>query len=74
MFLFIGYDGQYYLDSSDWKKEVPLGSVFDVSFVDTLLPKLARVRSRDPCASPAAWTQPIGWPMRCADKPHIRNT
>ncbi len=48
MFLFIGYDGQYYLDSSDWKKEVPLGSVFDVSFADTLLPKLARVRSREP--------------------------
>ena len=28
-YLFVGYDGQYYLCCSDWKKEVPLGSVFD---------------------------------------------
>ena len=32
VFLFVGYNGQYYLCCSDWKKEVPLGSVFDKSF------------------------------------------
>jgi MoaA/NifB/PqqE/SkfB family radical SAM enzyme len=48
LYLFIGYDGQYYLDSSDWRKDVPLGSVFEVSFVDILAEKLAHVRSREP--------------------------
>jgi hypothetical protein len=47
-YLFVGYDGQYYLDHSDWKKEVPLGSVFDVSFTDIMAAKLAHVRSREP--------------------------
>ena len=46
--LFVGYDGQYYLCCSDWKKEVPLGSVFDVSFVDVAGAKLAHVTSREP--------------------------
>jgi hypothetical protein len=46
-FLFIGYDGQYYLCCSDWKKEVPLGSVADASFTDVMLDKLAHTRSRD---------------------------
>jgi MoaA/NifB/PqqE/SkfB family radical SAM enzyme len=44
--LFIGYDGQYYLCCSDWKKEVPLGSVSDVSFADVVLAKLAHTRDR----------------------------
>jgi hypothetical protein len=44
--LFIGYDGQHYLCCSDWKKEVPLGSVFDSSFVDVMVDKLVHVRTR----------------------------
>ncbi len=44
--LFVGYDGQYYLCCSDWKKEVPLGSVADVSFADVVLAKLAHSRDR----------------------------
>jgi MoaA/NifB/PqqE/SkfB family radical SAM enzyme len=44
--LFVGYDGQYYLCCSDWKKEVPLGSVADVSFADVVLAKLAHTRDR----------------------------
>ena len=45
-YLFIGYDGQYYLCCSDWKKEVPLGSVADTSFVDVMLAKLEHTRDR----------------------------
>jgi MoaA/NifB/PqqE/SkfB family radical SAM enzyme len=48
MFLFIGYDGQYYLCCSDWKKEAPLGSVFDVSFTSIIGAKLEHVISREP--------------------------
>jgi MoaA/NifB/PqqE/SkfB family radical SAM enzyme len=44
--LFVGYDGQYYLCCSDWKKEVPLGNVADVSFADVVLAKLAHTRDR----------------------------
>jgi MoaA/NifB/PqqE/SkfB family radical SAM enzyme len=47
-FLFIGYDGQYYLCCSDWKKEVPLGSVFDRSFLEITREKLDHVLSREP--------------------------
>jgi MoaA/NifB/PqqE/SkfB family radical SAM enzyme len=43
---FIGYDGRYYLCCSDWKKEVPLGSVFDRSLTDILVDKLVHVRRR----------------------------
>ena len=45
-YLFVGYDGQYYLCCSDWKKEVPLGSVFDRSFADVTAAKLRHVSSR----------------------------
>ena len=45
--LFIGYDGQYYLCCSDWKKEVPLGSVFDKSLVDVTRAKLQHVLDRE---------------------------
>jgi MoaA/NifB/PqqE/SkfB family radical SAM enzyme len=49
---FVGYDGQYYLCCSDWKKEVPLGSVFDRSFVGILRDKWAHVLTRRPiCAT-----------------------
>ena len=42
-YLFIGYDGQYYLCCSDWKKETPMGSVFDESFHSVTAKKLAYV-------------------------------
>jgi MoaA/NifB/PqqE/SkfB family radical SAM enzyme len=48
VFLFIGYDGQYYLCCSDWKKEVPLGSVFDTSFMSIRQQKLYHVTCREP--------------------------
>lgn len=45
---FIGYDGQYYLCCSDWKKEVPFGSVFDVSLIEITGQKLEHVVTRNP--------------------------
>ena len=33
--MFVGYDGLYYLCCSDWRKQVPLGSVFERSVLDT---------------------------------------
>lgn len=45
-YLFIGYDGNYYLCCSDWKKEVPFGSVFDASFADITEAKLRHVATR----------------------------
>jgi hypothetical protein len=47
-YLFVGYDGQYYLCCSDWEKQAPLGSVLDRSFVDVARAKLDRAVSRDP--------------------------
>ena len=47
-YLFIGYDGQYYLCCSDWKKEAPLGSVADTSFADVMVAKLTHARTRQP--------------------------
>jgi len=46
--LFIGYDGNFYLCCSDWKKEAPLGSVFDASFSSVTAKKLEFVISREP--------------------------
>lgn len=52
LYLFVGYDGQYYLCCSDWKKEAPLGSVFDVGFVDIMRAKLEHVAQRNvPCST-----------------------
>jgi hypothetical protein len=48
VFPFIGYDGQYYLCSSDWEKRVPLGSVFDASIASIMQAKMERVLSREP--------------------------
>lgn len=48
VYLFVGFDGQYYLCCSDWRKEVPLGSVFDASFTDVMVAKLEHVRTRRP--------------------------
>lgn len=51
MHLFVGWNGRYYLCSSDWQKEVDLGSVFDTSLAAITAEKLARVVSRQPiCA------------------------
>ena len=47
-FLFIGYDGNYYLCCSDWRKQASLGSVFDCSFLQITRQKLAMVISREP--------------------------
>ena len=47
-YLFIGYDGQYYLCCSDWKKETPMGSVFDESFLSVTAKKIEFVRTREP--------------------------
>jgi MoaA/NifB/PqqE/SkfB family radical SAM enzyme len=44
----IGYDGNYYLCCSDWKKEAPLGNVADVSMIDILAGKFEYLRSREP--------------------------
>jgi MoaA/NifB/PqqE/SkfB family radical SAM enzyme len=44
----IGYDGNYYLCCSDWKKEAPLGHVSDTSMVDILAGKFEHLRSREP--------------------------
>ena len=48
MYPFIGYDGNYYLCSSDWRKEVNLGNVFERSVADLIEDKVERVRSRSP--------------------------
>ena len=47
-YLFIGYDGQYYLCCSDWKKETPMGSVFDESFRSVMDEKMRYAESREP--------------------------
>ena len=44
LYPFIGYDGNYYLCSSDWRKEVNLGNVFEHSLVDLFDEKAERVR------------------------------
>ena len=48
VYLFIGYDGQYYLCCSDWTKEAPLGSVYEKSFLDVTERKLQHLISREP--------------------------
>jgi MoaA/NifB/PqqE/SkfB family radical SAM enzyme len=48
LYPFIGYDGNYYLCSSDWRKEVNLGNVFQHSLIDLFDEKAEHVRSRSP--------------------------
>lgn len=48
LFLFVGYDGNYYLCCSDWKKEAPVASVFDTAFMSVTEQKLRHVTSREP--------------------------
>lgn len=45
---FIGYDGNFYLCCSDWKKEAPVGNVFDSSPYSVMEPKLMHVMSGEP--------------------------
>ena len=45
---FIGYDGSYYLCSSDWEKKVATGSVFSGPILGTYAQRLAVTGSRDP--------------------------
>ncbi len=51
LYPFIGYDGNYYLCSSDWRKEVSLGNVFERSLVDVLDDKAEHVCSRSAICS-----------------------
>lgn len=48
LLLFVGYDGNYYLCCSDWKKEIPLGNVFETSFAAVTGPKLEHTTTREP--------------------------
>lgn len=49
---FIGYDGRYQLCSSDWRRQAPVGNVFDHGILEVLGTKLGHVRTREPaCAS-----------------------
>jgi MoaA/NifB/PqqE/SkfB family radical SAM enzyme len=48
LYPFIGYDGNYYLCSSDWRKEVNLGNVFEHSLVDLFDEKAEQVCGRSP--------------------------
>ncbi len=45
---FIGYDGNFYLCCSDWKKEAAVGNVFDSSPFSVMEPKLVHVMSGEP--------------------------
>jgi MoaA/NifB/PqqE/SkfB family radical SAM enzyme len=44
----IGYDGNFYLCCSDWKKEAALGHVSDTGITDILAAKFEHLRSREP--------------------------
>jgi MoaA/NifB/PqqE/SkfB family radical SAM enzyme len=55
VFIFVGYDGNYYLCCSDWKKEVSLGSVFEYSMNALVAEKLERVLSREPICKSCNW-------------------
>lgn len=48
VYLFIGYDGLYYLCCSDWRKQAPVGSVFDESLSSIIGEKLNYLRTREP--------------------------
>jgi Iron-sulfur cluster-binding domain len=56
-FLFVVYDGQYYLCCSDWNKDVPLGSVFDKTFLEITRDKLEHAVSREPICKTCTWTR-----------------
>jgi MoaA/NifB/PqqE/SkfB family radical SAM enzyme len=45
---FIGYDGNFYLCCSDWKKEAAVGNVAETSFNDVIGNKLVHALTREP--------------------------
>lgn len=47
VYLFVGYDGKYYLCCADWKKVAAYGTVHDSSFVEGFGPKLRAARGRE---------------------------
>lgn len=47
-FIFIGWDGNYYLCSSDWQKQAPVGHVDTHSIEETFAARSAAVSSRNP--------------------------
>jgi hypothetical protein len=55
VFIFVGYDGNYYLCCSDWKKEVSLGSVFEYSMNALVAEKHERVLTREPVCKSCNW-------------------
>lgn len=48
LYVFVGYDGLYYLCCSDWKKEAPMASVFDASILSISEQKLKHLTTREP--------------------------
>ncbi len=48
LWVFVGYDGLYYLCCSDWKKEAPMASVFEVPMLAISEQKLRHLTSREP--------------------------
>ncbi len=46
IYVFVGYDGNYYLCCSDWRKEASFGSVFERAILDVTRGKLEHVASR----------------------------
>lgn len=49
--LFVGWDGHYYLCSSDWRKQVPVGHVSSHSIEETMAARRSAVQSRSPICS-----------------------
>jgi hypothetical protein len=45
---FVGFDGRYYLCSSDWRKQVAVGDVFADRAIDVLPAKLVHTATRRP--------------------------
>lgn len=45
---FIGYDGNYYLCCSDWRKEVAIGHVSDTPITSVIAAKIAYTQMREP--------------------------
>ncbi|MEZ5569766.1 MAG: radical SAM protein [Halioglobus sp.] len=48
LYVFVGYDGLYYLCCSDWKKEAPMASVFEASILSISEQKLLHLTTREP--------------------------
>jgi hypothetical protein len=55
VFVFVGYDGNYYLCCSDWKKQVPLGTVFEFPINALVGAKFDHVKSREPICKTCNW-------------------